>query len=158
MAVPATAGVQSTRPVVASMRSPLGGESHSDHAMGPVLTLAAPLALYRYGTPTAAFGLASSRIAGGTQQLGSSIGSLLHPVAGWQLSVVQTLLSSQLGGADGLHTPAWHVSRPLHRSSSSQAAVPTAGQMTVTSWLALVSAAAWSEAVMVAGRAAVSLR
>src|SRR4051812_30025424 len=65
-AAPAAPGVQSTHPVVASMRNPAGGASHSDQAMGPVprLTLAAPLALYRYGTPTAAFGLASSTMAG----------------------------------------------------------------------------------------------
>src|SRR5262245_54925437 len=62
LAVPAAAGVQSTRPVVASIRNPLGGESHSAQSMGPVprLTLAAPAGLYRYGTPTAAFRLASS--------------------------------------------------------------------------------------------------
>src|SRR5689334_23692865 len=100
------------------MWSPLGGESHSDHAMGPVprAALAAPFGLYRYGTPTAAFGLASSAMAGGTQQVGSETGSFWHPVAGWQLSMVQRLPSSQLSGIAGAQAPAWHVSRPLHRS------------------------------------------
>src|SRR5512147_1986667 len=97
-------------------------------------------------------------MAGGTQQVASATGSLWHPVAAWQLSVVQRLPSSQLSGADGTQAPAWHVSRPLHRSSSSHAAVPTSGQPTVTAWVALVSTAAWSEAVMVVARADVPLR
>jgi hypothetical protein len=37
-----------------------------------------------------------------------------------QLSVVHGLLSSQLGGVPGVHTPAWQVSAPLQTVASAQ--------------------------------------
>src|SRR5438132_787923 len=41
-----------------------------------------------------------------------------HPASGSQLSVVQGLLSLQLSAVPARHTPAWHVSAPLHASPS----------------------------------------
>jgi hypothetical protein len=45
-------------------------------------------------------------------------GVFVQPVSGSQVSVVQTLLSSQLSGAPAVQTPAWQVSSPLQRSPS----------------------------------------
>ena len=39
---------------------------------------------------------------------------LRQPATGSQLSVVHGLLSLQLSGAPGEHTPSWQVSAPLH--------------------------------------------
>src|SRR5437870_2438104 len=41
-----------------------------------------------------------------------------HPATGSQVSVVQGLLSLQLRPPPPVHTPAWHVSAPLHASPS----------------------------------------
>ena len=41
-----------------------------------------------------------------------------QPATGSQLSVVQGLLSLQLRPPPAAHTPAWHVSAPLHASPS----------------------------------------
>jgi hypothetical protein len=49
----------------------------------------------------------------------------VQPVAGTQLSVVQTLLSLQLGGVPAVHVPLWHVSAPL-QAFPSEHAVPFA--------------------------------
>jgi hypothetical protein len=43
-----------------------------------------------------------------------------QPRTGWQLSVVQTLASLQLGGVPAVHTPLWQVSVPLQTSASAQ--------------------------------------
>jgi hypothetical protein len=53
-----------------------------------------------------------------------------QPVAGRQLSLVQTLLSLQLGAAPAVHTPAWQLSTPLQALPSLHV-VPLA---TTTDW------------------------
>jgi hypothetical protein len=44
-----------------------------------------------------------------------------HPVAGSQLSVVQTLPSLQVSGVPAVQAPLWQVSLPLHTLPSAQA-------------------------------------
>jgi hypothetical protein len=50
-----------------------------------------------------------------------STGVFWQPEAGSQLSVVQTLPSSQLRGVPAVQTPAWQLSAPLHTSASAHA-------------------------------------
>jgi hypothetical protein len=57
-------------------------------------------------------------------------GRFRQPVTGSQLSVVQGLLSLQLGAVPGVQVPAWHVSAPLQTVVSAQL-VPFA---TLTCW------------------------
>jgi hypothetical protein len=53
-----------------------------------------------------------------------------HPVAGLQVSVVQTFVSAQLGGVPAWHAPARHVSAPLQALPSPQDAPSAAGLLT----------------------------
>jgi hypothetical protein len=48
-------------------------------------------------------------------------GVFSQPVAGLQLSAVQTLLSSQFRAVPAVHVPPWQVSAPLQRFPSLQA-------------------------------------
>src|SRR5439155_22770282 len=52
---------------------------------------------------------------------------LPQPATGSQLSVVHGLLSLQLGGAPGAHTPGWQVSAPLHAFPSLHGAPASSG-------------------------------
>jgi len=79
------------------------------------------------------------------------IGALLHPLTVLQLSMVQTLLSSQLSGGPLVQTPVWQVSVCVQASPSVHAVpsalagfeqVPVAGLQTPTLWH-------WSDAVHV---------
>jgi hypothetical protein len=56
-----------------------------------------------------------------------STGLVAHPKTGSQLSVVQTLPSSQLSAVPAVHVPAWHVSLPLQTSPSRHGVPLTTG-------------------------------